>query len=91
MTITVMVKHHHHKQDKCSSMVHNQAVNSEETVHPRIKLDELGFEILDTIFSYFSTPGLGSNINDGGYSHYENQLNLLNFCHVSRAFYNVAR
>jgi hypothetical protein len=50
-----------------------------------IKIDELGFEILDTIFSFFSN----GNLKDQ--SHHENQQSLLGFCNASRGFYNVAR
>lgn len=56
----------------------------------RISFDDLGFEILDTIFSYFSNPASSDNSSEG-HSHYENQQNLLAFCQVNRAFYNVAR
>lgn len=87
------------------------------TTNTGIKIDQLGFEILDIIFSFFSTNiggrgfggGTSNNSNNnsiavassnrqqqqqqdaGTLSHYENQLNLLNFCMVSRGFYIVAR
>jgi len=56
---------------------------------PKIKIDELGFEILDLIFSYFSNDDGNNAIKDQ--SHYENQQSLLGFCNVSKGFYRVAR
>lgn len=64
----------------------------DDTPH-KISINNLGFEILDTIFSYFSNAGLSSpsSFMTDGYSHYENQQNLLTFVQVNRAFYRVAR
>lgn len=58
-------------------------------IHSRTNISDLGFEILDTIFSYFSNPP--SATPESGHSHYENQQNLLAFCQVNKAFYRVAR
>lgn len=85
----------------------------EDNQPPRVKLDELGYEILDIIFSYFSTnaalsdnysvsnagrgglaygeTGTAGGSSSSSYSSYQNQLDLLNFCMVSRRFYQVAR
>lgn len=59
--------------------------NVEERSH-QTNINDLGFEILDHIFSYFSNPASGNND-----SHYESQQNLLSFCQVNNAFYRVAR
>lgn len=88
----------------------------EANSQPKVKLDELGYEILDIIFSYFSTnaalsdnysvsnagrgglaygetgtAGGSSSSSSSSYSSYQTQLDLLNFCMVSRRFYQVAR
>jgi len=71
------------------------AVEEDEELPQQISINDLGFEILDTIFSYFSNASLASPSSSSsttdGYSYYENQQNLLSFCQVDRAFYRVAR
>lgn len=57
---------------------------NETTPRSSLSVNDLGFEILDLIFSYFSGPNTDL-------SYYENQQNLLSFCQVSKAFYQVAR
>lgn len=117
--------HHLHDEDQDEDEDDNGLKEDDSTTATReredsttstgIKIDQLGFEILDIIFSFFSTSstkGFGggassnnSNNNNnnlassnlqqqqdaGTLSHYENQLNLLNFCQVSKGFYVVAR
>lgn len=108
---------HHEHDEEDDGLKEDDSTTREQgnsTTNTRIKIDQLGFEILDIIFSFFSTNiggrgfggGTSNNSNNnsiavassnqqqqdaGTLSHYENQLNLLNFCMVSRGFYIVAR
>lgn len=65
-------------------------------------ISSLSFEILDSIFGYFSaqrwsttsslsTPWKRTAENDAIGSYYQAQQDLLNFCTVSKQFYRVAR
>lgn len=79
-----------------------QEREEEEEEEPRITVNALSFEILDTVFSYFSTPGalspsaasLQAGLPAGdanAYSYYEAQQDLLSFCMVNKQFYQAAR
>lgn len=69
-----------------------------EEYEARINVNVLSFEVLDAVFSYFSTPGAlpPSAASQGestgnAYSYYEAQQDLLSFCQVNKQFYQAAR
>jgi hypothetical protein len=68
----------------------------------RITVNALSFEVLDAVFSYYSTPGglprstgapqaIVGEAGNPYYSYYEAQQDLLNFCMVNKQFYQAAR
>ena len=78
------------------------ASSSSDLQESRITINALSFEVLDAVFSYFSTPGglpasSGASqaiVGEAGnpyYSYYEAQQDLLNFCMVNKQFYQAAR